>query len=68
MGNFAGSVNADFLAISKTEPVLYITGRNSLELFSMNLDDVEEPLSHEAEPNTVSRFYWIKYWRSKMFS
>ncbi|XP_018567486.1 uncharacterized protein LOC108908061 [Anoplophora glabripennis] len=52
MSNPAISINADYLAISKTDSFMYITGRKSLELFSINLHDVrssEEPSSNESE-------------------
>ncbi|KAJ8923459.1 hypothetical protein NQ315_002018 [Exocentrus adspersus] len=46
------SINADFLTISKTDSALYITGKNNLDLFSINLDEIrnfEEPLPYEAQ-------------------
>ncbi|KAJ8959609.1 hypothetical protein NQ318_021795 [Aromia moschata] len=50
------SVSADFLSISKIDPVLYITGRNSIELFSIDLENIrnlEEPLISEAQATNL---------------
>ncbi|KAJ8984333.1 hypothetical protein NQ317_012552 [Molorchus minor] len=37
-----GTISVDFMSISKTEPVLYIAGKNTTELFSLKLEQIRD--------------------------
>lgn len=44
MNHFGLLIKADYLAVSKNEPLLFITGKNGTELYSLDLDTVAEKL------------------------
>lgn len=49
---FSIPIRTDFLAISKVSPELFITGKDQLDVFSLNLEPIrqmEEPLAYEVE-------------------
>lgn len=43
------SIRADYIALSKTDPVLFITGKNDTQLYSCDLSNVEEQLATSKE-------------------
>lgn len=51
--NHFGLIKADYLAVSKIEPLLFITGKNGTKLFSLDLDTVAEKLDSQMDSEKV---------------